>query len=182
MPLTNTTEEQKLRDFESLVQEHQIGLRVFVRALGVEEGWVDDVAQEAFVIAYRRLDTFETGTDFGRWLRGIARHLVANERRKKARHSRLLPLVLADMLLDSVSDDTREPDSSSRLLGAMHECVKQLPSRSRDLLERRYAGGETAATLARQLRLNADSVRQNLLRIRVAVKQCIEQRVGASKP
>ncbi len=33
-----------LQQFEGLVREHQVSLRVFVRALGVDEAWVDDLA------------------------------------------------------------------------------------------------------------------------------------------
>jgi RNA polymerase sigma-70 factor (ECF subfamily) len=43
---------------------------------------VDELAQEAFLTAYRRYDNLEPDADFGRWLRGSARNLVANIRRK----------------------------------------------------------------------------------------------------
>jgi RNA polymerase sigma-70 factor (ECF subfamily) len=91
MSETATIESRSIQEFEGWVKEHQSGLRAFIRALGVDEAWVDDLAQEAFIIAYRRLDDFEPGTDFGKWLRRIARNLAANERRKDARRSRLLP-------------------------------------------------------------------------------------------
>ena len=164
------------QDFEARVREHQAGVRAFIRALGVDEAWVDDLAQEAFIVAYRRLNQFEPGTDFGKWLRSIARYLVANERRKEARHSRLLPFAVVDALL------AHEPESGvetriSDLLPAMRDCVEELPPRSRGLLQRRYADNENATTLARGLRMNADAVRQQLLRIRLAVKECVERKV-----
>jgi len=168
------TETPDISSFENLVREHQAGLRAFIRALGADEAFVDDLAQEAFIVAYRRLDNFESGTDFGRWLRGIARHLVANERRKDARRSRLLPMAVADILLHREPSDT--PPDLSRLLPVMQDCVGQLPPRSQELLQRRYAGGENARSIARELRLNADAVRQTLLRIRIAVKECIERK------
>src|SRR6266478_3396862 len=84
--------------FTALVREHQAGLRAFIRALGVEADWVDDMAQEVFLIAYRKQAQFESGKEFGRWLRGIARRLAANERRKEARHARLLSGALGDLL------------------------------------------------------------------------------------
>ena len=62
-------------DFEARVREHQAALRAFIRALGAEEAWVDDLAQEVFLVAHRRLNQFESGTDFGKWLRSIARYL-----------------------------------------------------------------------------------------------------------
>jgi RNA polymerase sigma-70 factor (ECF subfamily) len=165
-------------DFEGWVREHQAGLRAFVRALGVDEAWVDDIAQETFVVAYHRLEHFEPGTDFGKWLRSIARNLAANERRKEARRSRLLPAAIADLLLsDNGSEEVLEADFG-RLLPVMRECVQQLPPRNQELLRRRYAEGENAMTLSRELGMKAATVRQSLLRIRVLVKDCIEKKIG----
>jgi RNA polymerase sigma-70 factor (ECF subfamily) len=175
------TETPAIPSFEDLVREHQAGLRAFIRALGADDAYVDDLAQEAFLVAYRRLGDFEAGTDFGRWLRGIARHLVANERRKEARRSRLLPFAVVDILLNREPADAVAPADLARLLPVMQECVGQLPPRNRELLQRRYAGGENARTLARELRLNADAVRQSLLRIRVAVKECIERKTKEAR-
>lgn len=163
-------------DFEARVREHQAALRAFIRALGADEAWVDDLAQEVFIVAHRRLNQFEPGTDFGKWLRSIARYLVANERRKEARHSRLLPFAVVDALLTREPEDAAET-SVSDLLPAMRDCVEQLPPRSRELLRRRYVDNENAATLARGLRINGDAVRQQLLRIRLAVKECVERKV-----
>jgi RNA polymerase sigma-70 factor (ECF subfamily) len=181
MPKETPSKTPDISSFEILVREHQAGLRAFIRALGTDEAFVDDLAQEAFIVAYRRLDNFEPGTDFGRWLRGIARHLVANERRKDARRSRLLPFAVADILLNREPDDDASFTDFVRLLPVMQECVGQLPPRNRKLLQRRYAGGENATTLARELRLNADAVRQTLLRIRVAVKECIERKTKEAR-
>src|SRR5438876_10169447 len=145
------------QDFEARVREHQAGVRAFIRALGVDEAWVDDLAQEAFIVAYRRLNQFEPGTDFGKWLRSIARYLVAYERRREARHSRLLPFAVVDALL------AHEPESGvetriSDLLPAMRDCVEELLARRRDVLLRGYAEIEDAMSLARCLGLNAGSV------------------------
>jgi len=164
------------QEFEARVREHQAGLRAFIRALGADEAWVDDLAQEVFIVAYRRLNQFEPGTDFGKWLRSIARYLVANERRKEARHSRLLPFAVVDALLAHEPENAAET-SIADLLPAMRDCVEQLPPRSRELLQRRYSDNENAATLARGLRMNADAVRQQLLRIRLAVRECVERKV-----
>jgi len=164
------------REFEAWVIEHQAGLRAFIRALGVDEAWVDDLAQETFLVAFRRLDEFDRGTDFGKWLRTIARFLVANERRKEARHSRLLPLAVAEVLLNQGPEHDAPEGDLGQLLAAMRDCVAQLPARSRELLHRRYAESENARAIALEWRMNADAVRQTLLRIRMAVKGCIEKK------
>lgn len=173
-----TIESRSIEEFEGWVKEHQSGLRAFIRALGVDEAWVDDLAQETFIVAYRRLGDFELGSDFGKWLRRIARNLVANERRKDARRSRLLPLAVADVLLNHGAENDTIPDDFSRLLPTMRECLESLSTRSQELLQRRYATGETASTLARELSMNADALRQILLRTRIAMKDCIEKKTG----
>jgi len=170
-------------DFDTLVREHQAGLRAWIRALGAQDAWVDDIAQEVFLVAHRRQAAFVAGSDVGAWLRGIARHLVMNERRKDARRTRLLHKSLADVLLDDAMPEPTPPTADLPLVvAAMNECVAQLPERSRELLRRRYAGDENASTLARALDMSAQAVRQTLVRIRALVKSCVEGKVGEVWP
>jgi len=50
-----TSSTKKQRRFEALVLDHHVGIRAFVRSLGVDPDWVDDIAQEAFLIAFDRI-------------------------------------------------------------------------------------------------------------------------------
>ena len=49
----------KSETYIEYVRENHAGLRAFIRSLGVAPLWVDDIAQEAFIIAYDRLDEFD---------------------------------------------------------------------------------------------------------------------------
>ena len=164
--------------FEDLVREHQAGLRAYVRALGAQDAWVDDLAQEVFLVAYRRLGHFDDTADFGRWLRGIARNLVLNERRKNARRSRLLQESIVGVLDDNGEIEPTKWVSEPQIVRAMTDCVADLPARSRELLQQRYAADTDAPTLARAFQLSAATVRQTLLRTRAAVRRCIEGKLG----
>ena len=167
-----------LPQFEILVREHQAGLRAYIRALGAQDAWVDDLAQEVFLVAYRRLGHFEAEADFGRWLRGIARNLVLNERRKSARRSRLLQESMVEVLgVEEPAGAVRETPVG-RILAAMADCVTGLPTRSRELLERRYAESEDSESLGRIFQMSAAAVRQTLVRTRTAVRRCIEGKLG----
>ena len=90
--------------FVDLVREHQSGLRAFIRSLGVDPMWVDDLAQEALVIAYERRRDYDDNLSFRNWVWGIARHCVLNERRKSARRSRILHANITDILLATAGD------------------------------------------------------------------------------
>src|SRR5881628_2127567 len=153
--------------FSELVREHQAGLRAFIRALGVEADWVDDLAQETFVVAFQKQQQFENGKDFGKWLRGIARNLVANERRKEARRARILNGPLTDYLVENQNvEETAGAVESQQLIQAMNDCVAQLPERSRALLQRRYEANENASELSRVFLMSPEAIRQSLMRIR----------------
>jgi len=139
---------------------------------------VDDLAQEAFLVAYRRQEDFREGADFGKWLRGIARRLVMAERRKVAHRTRLIHAALTDVLAEYASDDASAEADRRELVVAMRDCVSQLPSQHQEMLQRRYAVGRRAGDLAGELRMTAEAVRQRLQRIRLAVKRCVEAKLG----
>jgi len=161
--------------FAGLVRDHQASLRVFVRSQGVEPGWVDDLAQDAFVIAYQELDSYDPDRDFGKWLRGIARNLVRNELRKQGRQRRILHESLTRHLVDLAENEEDQVDASQ--LSALRDCVEQLPRKSRELIHSRYHEGWDATVLADKFEMKAATVRQTLLRIRRQLYQCINQRV-----
>ena len=171
------TEARAARDelFTDLVKDHQASLRVFVRSLGVEPGWVDDLAQDTFVVAYREMDSYNPDRDFGKWLRGIARNLVRNELRKQGRHRRILHESLSQHLLNLAENEGDQVDVTQ--LSALRDCVEQLPNRSRELIRSRYFEGWDATILADKFEMKAATVRQTLLRIRRQLYQCINQRV-----
>lgn len=164
--------------FDDLVREHQAGLRAYIRALGAQDAWVDDLAQEVFLVAYRQLDEFDATADFGRWLRGIARNLVLNERRKTARRSRLLHVAITDALAQDAEDPAWPESALRQAIDVLHDCVAQLPERSRELLRRRYAENAGAAVLAGTFQLSATAVRQWLVRTRAAVRRCVGGKIG----
>ncbi len=161
--------------FVRLVEEHQASLRVFVRSLGVEPDWVDDLAQDAFVVAYREMGSYDPERDFGKWLRGIARNLVRNELRKQGRHRRILHEGLSQYLLEC--SEQEEDQFEAGHVSALRDCVEQLPNRSRELIHSRYFEGWNASILADKFEMKAATIRQTLLRIRRQLYQCINQRV-----
>jgi len=68
-----------------LFQTHAAFVLRLVRHLGVHPSDAEDVAQEVFVIAHRRLDTLARESSARSWLFGIARRLAANYLRKAKR-------------------------------------------------------------------------------------------------
>ena len=167
-------------EFSSIVREYQAGLRSYVRRLGIAADCVDDMAQEVFLVAYRRWAEFDQERDAGRWLNGIARNLVANELRKGWRKARVIYMPLSDKLLeaeDQASSQSNDQEAD-HLIQVMNECIKRLPRLSRELLHHRYADQKNATQLLEQHHVSPVAMRLKLMRIRAAVKACVEGKLA----
>jgi RNA polymerase sigma-70 factor (ECF subfamily) len=70
--------------FATLVRRHQSCVRAFLLRLCCgDTALADDVAQEVFLHAYRRLDTYRSEGGFASWLFAIAYRTFASEKRKR---------------------------------------------------------------------------------------------------
>ena len=83
-------------DFPRLVALHQQGLRAFLRRLCRDYAQADDIAQEAFVIAWHRIDSFDPSRDFRSFLFGIAWRKLSESRRTLLRRLRREAAALED--------------------------------------------------------------------------------------
>jgi len=181
MPIKSMAGGYSSEKFIAYVRENHAGLRAFVRSLGVSPMWVDDLAQEALVIAYERMDDFDENRDFGAWVRGIARNLVINERRKDARRKRILSDNLTEVLLSSSSVPENEPeekgDRAQAKVAALRECLKLVPEKSRALIQAKYEAEQSAPDIAAKLNMTSAAVRKSLERVRTALRKCMEERL-----
>jgi RNA polymerase sigma-70 factor (ECF subfamily) len=170
------TADHKYRRFEALVLEQHVRVRAFVRSLGVQRDWVDDIAQEAFMVAYREWDAFDQSRDFGNWVRGIAANIARNEIRKHARQQRILHTELTHVLLHQQEGpaDLDRPLA----LDAIRACLSKLSSANLEIVRGRYRDGLSATDLADRLGHTAAGVRQLLVRIRRQLRACVELRAA----
>jgi RNA polymerase sigma-70 factor, ECF subfamily len=165
-------------EFTQLVAQQHQQLRSFVRTLGVAPDWVDDLAQEVFLVAWRERDSFDSQRDIGKWLRGIARNLVRNELRKDQRRQRILHAGLTELLVRPLEGEADAADWQQCRMPALRDCVEQLAPKSRQIVAGRYGDGWKAPDMADHLDMTAAAVRQALMRIREQLKQCIELRLA----
>lgn len=166
------------------VGREQSRLRTYIRSLGVRAEVVDDLAQDALMVAYEKRATFDPAIqqDFGAWVRGIARKLVANAVRKEARRKICLSEHLTELLLTNPTDDLHPftNHASDEQLAALSACLTALPEHSRQLIHLRYFDELSPGAMASRLERTANDVRQVLFRIRGLLLTCIEKRLTGS--
>lgn len=175
--MAENAETVTFEEFTELVIKHQASIRVFIRMLGVEADFVDDVAQEAFLTAYKRIDRFRKDTNFQKWVRVIVRNIIANERRKTVRRSRILFDSLAKEAEFSYNDK-KDTINIDEIFTALQECLKGLTDKQYDIIQKRYFKNEDSTQLSKYLNLSPSSVRKALMKIRNALQDCIEKKVG----
>lgn len=150
---------------------------MFIRMLGATPDAVDDLAQDAFVVAYERLEMLEDEEQAGPWLRSIARNLVRNEARKSSRRRRVVNVSLSNTMLDLVDESVGDAWSDD-WFAALRQCVEQLPQRGRSMVNGRYRRGQNASQLACESDMTPQAVRQLLSRMRSSLRRCIEIRLS----
>ncbi len=74
-----------LGGFESIYAAHHDFVRRTARSLGVPEHVADDVVQDAFIVALRRLPQFDGRAPVRAWLFGIVRNLARKQQDKQRR-------------------------------------------------------------------------------------------------
>jgi RNA polymerase sigma-70 factor (ECF subfamily) len=75
------------RSFEQLYEQQLDFVCRSVRRLGVDEGSVDDVVQQVFIVVHRRLTEFEGRSSIKTWLFSILLHAVRAWKRTQRRKS-----------------------------------------------------------------------------------------------
>jgi RNA polymerase sigma factor (sigma-70 family) len=113
----------------------------------------DDVVQEAFVKAYRRLPTFRGDSSFRSWLLTIVANETRNLHRTRCRRSGLLERAAAQADLPDETDLAFDGALSSERRAELVSALRQLSPADRDVIVYRYlldmSEAETAALLDR---------------------------------
>jgi RNA polymerase sigma-70 factor, ECF subfamily len=131
---------------------------------------VDDLVQDVFLTAWRRLTTLREPAAFGGWIAMIARHRTTDFHRRTSATVELPPDLPA-------SDATAERVEALQLL----DIVRALPDAYRETLVLRLVEGLTGPEIAERTGLTPASVRVNLHRGMKILRERIAQ-VQGEKP
>lgn len=160
LPLVRAFLDGRESAFDELVRRHQVvAYRVARRIVGGHTD-ADDVAQEAFLKAYRKLSTFRGDACFRTWLLRIVTHTALNHRRSWwSRRQADCEVEKFDepggsSPLESVLDDERR--------GRLERAIASLPDRQRETVRRRLEGSDDYAGIAQEMGVTVGTVKANI--------------------
>ncbi len=156
--------------FEQLVYRHQDRL---VHSLELTTGSRDDaleIAQHAFVSAWKHLGTFRSEAGFYSWLYRIARNCAITHHRRNR-----LPTVSLDSIAESRGFDTadhdHQPSPSHQMerdddLQLLRQAMSQIPEEFREALILKEIDGLSYEEIAGLLEIPMGTVRSRIFRAR----------------
>jgi len=154
---------------------HGPTLRAFLASQLFHLDEVDDLAQETLIIAYRKLNTFRRGEDFGAWLRGIARNKLLQHIEQSSRRSALMETFRQEASALMVHEiEANAAQTRSAHLQAMLGCISKLPDKMRQIV-RTVLDGDRASALASDLGMSAGAIYQLQYRALKALRECVTQ-------
>lgn len=136
----------------------------------------EDVTQDVFLTAYRRLDSFDLAEPFRPWLLGIAANLVRNELRRRSREGKRMELY--SHYLDVAASGGASPNAANALSDALARCREKLAETAAAAIQGRYDEGLGLEPLANRLQKSVTATRQLLYRTRLALRDCIEAQLA----
>ena len=155
------------RAFASLVSQHQQAVRGFLRRFTGLWSDSDDLAQEAFVIAWSRLDRFEGRSSFRSWVCGIGYRLARDARRAEKR----AVARDTDWAAEADAGDSSAPIEDRIALG---RAMAALPDDQRAALALCLGEGFSHSDAAEILKLPLGTVKSHVTRGRERLLKALE--------
>jgi RNA polymerase sigma-70 factor (ECF subfamily) len=163
--------------YGELVARHRPGVRRIALLMLADGVTTDNVVQQTFVKAFERLEDFQPGQDFGRWINAITRNLVRDELKKASRERGRMALY-RDYLLTQLSGEGDSARTEAQLAEALAHCRSKLPPLAARALQLRYDEELPYAQVARALGRSAEATRQIVTRARNMLRLCIQKRLA----
>lgn len=171
-------DKQRYELFVRHLLEHEPRVRAFLRGLLPTWQDVEEVTQEASLVAWRKFSEFEEGTSFGGWFLTIARYEALSHRRQLAR----TPLVFSDALLDLLATESIEDEFEQERRQHLQGCLKALDPRHRELLMKVYSPGVVMREVAKQSGKSEQAFYKVVQRLRSSLLKCISKAMAMEGP
>jgi RNA polymerase sigma-70 factor (ECF subfamily) len=135
----------------------------------------EDLLQEISVALWESFDRYDESKPFHAWALGIARHKVLDWREKKGRRGATLSPEILDLVGRA---QVEEGDRLAERRPLLQKCIEALPDHLRTIVNLRYREGLSLDDLSERLDRTTGAVQVALVRIRRALRDCVDQKLG----
>ena len=175
------------RAFDLLVRKYQHKIIGLIILYVHDHSEVHDVAQEAFIKAYRALGNFRSESAFYTWMYRIAintakNHLVSRSRRPPGHDVDISDAEIVDQSGRLADSETPEASiARDQLEAAVYEAIENLPDDLRTAITLRELDGLAYEDIAQVMQCPVGTVRSRIFRAREAVDEHIRPLVSTAR-
>jgi RNA polymerase sigma factor (sigma-70 family) len=150
--------------FETLYRDNYAFVWRCARRMCVDDDELDDVIQDVFVIAYRRLDSLVPGIAPSTWLFGIMRNVVRNRARGRGRQQRRVGALARDVDASERHRRRQETELAERVLAGemLLGFLRELDDSQRAVFVLAELEGHSAKEIATALAINPNTASSRL--------------------
>ena len=157
-------------DFARLVRQHAPQVLDFTARLLPDRREVEEVAQDAFVKAFRQLSSFRGDSSFVTWVQRIAYHEAIDHLRQRT------PYTVDISEVAAISDDEELSTGCEERILLMEETIDELPPDDQLLLHLYYYEDQPLRDIAYIMDAEPNALAQRLHRIRKRLLRMIKQK------
>jgi RNA polymerase sigma factor (sigma-70 family) len=164
------TERERRRRFDDLFAAYSSDIVAYCGWRADSASDAQDAVSEVFLTAWRRLEELPEGDAVRVWLYAAARKVIANQRRSSRRR-----VALHERLAVEAASRPHEQPASTREMSLVHEALRRLSPRDREVLLLAEWEGLSPAQIGRVVGCLAVTARGRLHRARRRFRTVFEQ-------
>jgi RNA polymerase sigma-70 factor (ECF subfamily) len=166
-----TVAAEAAEELRALFDTHHDFVWRSVRRLGIGSDAVDDVVQEVFIVAGRKLDAFEGRSSVRTWLFGIAMRVAHTHRRSQQRRLRRAAAYA------ETTPTIGDPYARADAVDLLHRLLDDLDDDRRAAFVLADLEGLTAAEIAEELGANPNTISSRIRAARQHLERAVAQHV-----
>ena len=167
-----------LNRFEELVKNYQRDIINFQYRLVGNRFEAEDLAQETFIKAYKKLDTLKEEGKAKSWLYSIARNVAVDFFRKNKNRPVILDATILENYSRATAVDFRHEVLTNELARELKGSVTQMHSDDRLVIRLLYYEGFSYKEIGHMLNINENTLKSRLFRARKALYELIQANGG----
>ena len=161
--------------FNTLVQRHQKGVHALAWRKVNDFHYAEEITQDTFLQAYKKLSTLKNPKQFAGWLYVIANRLCINwlQRHKPAMQSlEVTPMeAIEESAYNHYTSEQRETDGMEHRYEIVQKLLSKLPESERTVMTLHYLGEMTAKEISKFLGVSVNTITNRLWRARKRLRE-----------
>jgi len=160
--------------FAMLMRRHQQRIFYLLWRFTRDRPVAEDLCQETFFQAWRKLASYENRGSFAGWLTKLSYNILLQHRRRR----QVTGESLSDPKVQAAAEAARSAPEGSAATPDLERLLSILPVKEQDLLILTYAGGLSTAEIGAMLKVSAGTVKSRVHRAKEKIRKRFQIEAG----